>query len=117
MRVFGCTAYAHLDNAKLEPRVVKYIFLVYKSGAKGFKLWNPETQKVVISRNVIFNESAMLHDVPSTNVPVESEHQPTVQVEHVISDDTSDKENVDAHDDPVFNDEHVTPNQPIVPPG
>ena len=62
-RVFGCTAYAHVDNGKLEPRAVKCIFLGYKSGVKGFKLWNPQTQKVVISRNVIFNESAMLHDV------------------------------------------------------
>ena len=64
----------------------------------------------------------MLHDVSSTNVPVESEQQPivqepTVQVEHVIdSDDTSGNENVDAHDEPVVDEEHVTPNQPIVPP-
>ena len=115
LRVFGCTAYAHVDNGKLEPRAVKCIFLGYKSGVKGFKLWNPETQKVVISRNVIFNESAMLHDVSSTNVPVESEQQPTtqqptVQVEHVIdSGDTSGNENVDAHDEPIVDDEHVTP--------
>lgn len=81
------------------------------------------TQKVVISRNVIFNETAMLHDVPSTNVPVESEQQPTVpqptvQVEHVIeTGDTSGNEIVDVHDEPVVDDEHVTPtpNQPIVP--
>jgi len=79
LRVFGCTAYAHVDNGKLEPRAVKCIFLGYKSGVKGFKLWNPETQKVVISRNVIFNESAMLHDVTSTNVPVESEQHATIQ--------------------------------------
>ena len=79
MRVFGCTAYAHVDNGKLEPRDVKCIFLGYKSSVKGFKLWNPKTQKVVISRNVIFNETSMLHDVPSTNVPVESEQQPTIQ--------------------------------------
>ena len=79
MRVFGCTAYAHVDNGKLEPRAVKCIFLGYKSGVKGFKLWNPGTQKVVISRNVIFNEFAVLHDVSSTNVPVESEQQPIVQ--------------------------------------
>src|SRR4051812_6217014 len=124
LRVFGCTADAHVDNGKLEPRAVKCIFLGYKSGVKGFKLWYPETQKVVISRNVIFNESAMLHDVSSTNVPVESEQQPivqepTVQVEHVIdSGDTSGNEIVDAHDEPVVNDDNVTPtpNQPIVPP-
>ena len=98
--------------------------LGYKSGVKSFKFWNPETQKVVISRNVIFNEIAMLHDVSSTNVPVESEQQPifqepTVQVEHVIdSGDTSGNEIFDAHDEPVVNDDHVTPspNQPIVPP-
>ncbi len=39
-------------------------------------------------------------------------------MEHVINfNDTSDKENVDAHDEPVVDDEHVTPNQHIVPPG
>jgi hypothetical protein len=27
LRVFGCTAYAHVDNGKLEPRAVKCIFL------------------------------------------------------------------------------------------
>ena len=109
----------------MKPRAAKCIFLDYKSGVKGFKLWNPETQKVVISINIIFNESAMLHDVSSTNVPVESEQQatiqhPTVQVEHIIdSGDTSGNEIVDAHDEPVVDDEHVTPtpNQPIVPPG
>jgi len=59
LRVFGCTAYAHVDNGKLEPRAIKCIFLGYKSGVKGYKLWNPQTKKVVISRNIIFNESAM----------------------------------------------------------
>ena len=120
MRVFGCIAYAHVDNGKLEPRTIKCIFLGYKSGVKGSKLWNPKTQKVFISKNVIFNETAMLHDVSSTDVPIESEQQstiqhPTVQVEQVIG-STSDKENVDAHDEPAFDDEHVTPNQPVVQP-
>jgi transposase InsO family protein len=31
LRVFGCTAYAHIDNGKLEPRAVKCIFLGYGS--------------------------------------------------------------------------------------
>ena len=71
MRVFGCTAYAHVDNGKLEPRAIKCIFLGYKSGVKGYKLWNSQTQKVVISMNIIFNESVMLPDNLSTDASVE----------------------------------------------
>jgi hypothetical protein len=39
----------------------------------------------VISRNVVFHESVMLHDKPSTNVPVESQEKASVQMEHLIS--------------------------------
>ncbi|KAK1614039.1 hypothetical protein QYE76_019556 [Lolium multiflorum] len=46
LRVFGCTAYAHVDNGKLEPRAVKCIFLGYGSGVKAYRLWNPETKKI-----------------------------------------------------------------------
>jgi hypothetical protein len=107
--VFGCTAYAHVDNGKLEPRAVKCIFLGYKSGVKGYKLWNPETSKVVISRNVVFNESAMLHDGTATNGDVESEQKSSVQVEHVIgSGDSSEKENISVHDAPIAEDPHHT---------
>ncbi len=34
LRVFGCTAYAHVDNGKLEPKAIKCIFLGYPSGVK-----------------------------------------------------------------------------------
>ena len=54
--------YAHVDNGKLEPRAVKCIFLDYGSGFKAYKLWNPETKKVLLSRNVIFNEAVMYYD-------------------------------------------------------
>ncbi|KAK1627376.1 hypothetical protein QYE76_001691 [Lolium multiflorum] len=37
LRVFGCTAYAHVDNGKLEPRAVKCVFLGYGSGVKAYK--------------------------------------------------------------------------------
>jgi transposase InsO family protein len=38
LRVFGCTAYAHVDNGKLEPRAVKCIFLRYQPSVNGYKL-------------------------------------------------------------------------------
>ena len=35
LKIFGCPAYAHVDNGKLEPRSMKCIFLGYKSSVKG----------------------------------------------------------------------------------
>ncbi|KAG8498865.1 hypothetical protein CXB51_005704 [Gossypium anomalum] len=34
-RIFGCPAYAHVDNGKLELRSIKCVFLGYKAGVKG----------------------------------------------------------------------------------
>ena len=42
LKIFCCLAYARVDNGKLEPKSVKYGFLGYKNGVKGYKLWCPE---------------------------------------------------------------------------
>ncbi|KAG8497142.1 hypothetical protein CXB51_008390 [Gossypium anomalum] len=60
LKIFGCLVYAHVDNGKLEPRSIKCVFPGYKAGVKGYKLWCPENRKVVISRDVVFDETAML---------------------------------------------------------
>ena len=39
LRIFGCTAYAHVKQGKLEPRALKYRFLGYPEGVKGYRLW------------------------------------------------------------------------------
>ncbi|KAF3665063.1 Beta-glucosidase 13 [Capsicum annuum] len=57
--IFGCSAYAHIDNGRMEPRSVKCLFMGYKPGVKGYKLWCPERRKVIISRDVVFDETAM----------------------------------------------------------
>ena len=61
LRIFGCPAYAHVDDGKLEPRAMKCIFLGYATGVKGYRLWCTEdrTPKFITSRDVTFNESAM----------------------------------------------------------
>ncbi|KAG8498562.1 hypothetical protein CXB51_004879 [Gossypium anomalum] len=60
LKIFGCPVYAHVDNGKLVLRSIKCVFLGYKAGVKGYKLWCPENRKVVISRDVVFDENAML---------------------------------------------------------
>ncbi|WVZ61696.1 hypothetical protein U9M48_011528 [Paspalum notatum var. saurae] len=108
-RVFGCTAYAHIDNGKLEPRAIKCIFLGYQTGVKGYKLWNPQTQKVVLSRNVIFNETAMLSDNLSSDAPIEGQQKSSVQVEHFI-----DVDNTPENDNDAVQDADIPDNSPIV---
>jgi hypothetical protein len=62
LKIFRCPDYAHVNNGKLEPRAVKYIYLGYKPGVKGYQLWNPKTRKIVISRSVTFDKASLFHD-------------------------------------------------------
>ncbi|GKA71295.1 retrotransposon protein, putative, ty1-copia subclass [Tanacetum coccineum] len=64
LRIFGCVAYSHVKQGKLEPRVVKCVLLGYPKGVKGYKLYrlDDESPKIVTSRNVFFNESVMYKD-------------------------------------------------------
>ncbi|KAG8481304.1 hypothetical protein CXB51_026078 [Gossypium anomalum] len=45
LKIFGCPAYAHVNNGKLEPRSIKCVFLGYKAGVKDCS--NKENQKHV----------------------------------------------------------------------
>ncbi|KAL0294121.1 UNVERIFIED_CONTAM: Retrovirus-related Pol polyprotein from transposon TNT 1-94 [Sesamum calycinum] len=49
------------NNDKLEPRAQKCVFIGYPEGVKGYRLWlrNQTGFKVVISKDVTFNESEM----------------------------------------------------------
>ena len=39
LKVFGCAAYAHQNEGKLEPRAVKGVFVGYPNGVKGSRVW------------------------------------------------------------------------------
>ena len=65
LHVFGSTAYYHVKESKLDPRAKKAIFMGNTSGVKGYRLWCPETKKVIFSRDVTFDESTMLRKVTS----------------------------------------------------
>ncbi|KAH9648835.1 hypothetical protein KPL70_025759 [Citrus sinensis] len=61
LRVFGCPAYAHTKQGKLEPRALKGVFIGYPEGVKGYKLWCTDFKppKAIISRDVVFNEAEL----------------------------------------------------------
>ena len=60
LKIFGCHAYAHVREGKLDPRSVKCIFLGFSPGVKGYRLWNPQTSKILVSRDVVFDENSVL---------------------------------------------------------
>ena len=59
LRIFGCVAYAQVPEAKrrkLDDRGEKCVFVGYSEESKAYKLYNPLTGKLVVSRDVIFSE-------------------------------------------------------------
>jgi hypothetical protein len=59
IRVFGSTAYVHVlkeKRNKLEPKSIKCCHVGYCELKKGFRAWDQGTGKVLISRDVIFQE-------------------------------------------------------------
>ena len=59
--MFGCVAYAHIpkqEREKFDEKGEKNIFVGYIDESKGYRLYNPKINKMVISRDVIFNESS-----------------------------------------------------------
>jgi len=60
LKIFGCTVYYHVNEGKLEPRARKGVFVGYGDRVKGFRVWSPLENRVILSRNVVFDEVSML---------------------------------------------------------
>ncbi|PAV20599.1 hypothetical protein PNOK_0322600 [Pyrrhoderma noxium] len=60
-RVFGCTAYVHIKSdqrKQLESYTHLCVFIGYPSDFKGWRFFNPDTRKEVISNSAVFDERA-----------------------------------------------------------
>jgi hypothetical protein len=62
-------------------------FLGYGSGVKGYKLWNPKTKEVVLSRSVVFKEYKIYYANRSSNVQQSVPDKVSLQVENLDEDD------------------------------
>jgi hypothetical protein len=61
MRTFGCIGHVKNtkpDLSKLEDRSTKMVFLGYEEGSKAYRLYDPVTGRVIVSRDVVFDEAA-----------------------------------------------------------
>jgi histone deacetylase 1/2 len=58
-RVFSCTCFVlrpHVERNKLSSRSTICVFLGYGEGKKGYRCFDPITQKLYVSRHVVFLE-------------------------------------------------------------
>ena len=59
LKIFGCIAYAHIPDEKrkkLDDKGETCIFVGYSNDSKAYRLYNPRSQKLIISRDVVFAE-------------------------------------------------------------
>ena len=88
MKVFGCDAYVHVPKenmSKLDKKAEKCIFIGYKDCLKGYKIWNPETKKVVYIQDVVFREMKVV--IKQEALPSKEEQE---KIEFDLKDDESD---------------------------
>jgi hypothetical protein len=75
LRTFGFIAYAHIPSElrkKLDDRSEKCIFTGYSETSKAYRLYNPITKKLILSRDIQFLENQFLND--SENQQVDSQN-------------------------------------------
>ena len=87
LRVFGCSAYAHVPKAerrKLDSKTRKCVLLGYGANQKGYRLYDLGHMKVIHSRDVVFDEASMPgmekeKETTTRYVELEIEEEPVVK--------------------------------------
>ena len=59
MWVFRCLPYFSVKDDKLNPGAKNFVFLGIERNMKGYKVWDPENKKIVLSKYT-FNETSLL---------------------------------------------------------
>lgn len=60
-RVFGCVCYVFIadeDRSKFDKKAIRCIFVGYDEQKKGWRCCDPNTNKIYVSRNVVFDEAS-----------------------------------------------------------
>jgi transposase InsO family protein len=74
LRVWGCVAFAQVPaekRSKFDAKSIRCIMVGYSETSKAWRLWDLERKCLVISRDVVFNESRTMPQ-PVESVPVDA---------------------------------------------
>jgi hypothetical protein len=69
-KIFGCVAYVHLhknQRTKLDPCVVRCIFLGYAQHKKGYRCYDPATRRLYVTMDVTFLETECFFQEPGSH--------------------------------------------------
>ena len=72
LRVWGCPVYTKITKpglSKLAPRSQLGFFIGYTNSLTSYRVWDPVTQRVVISRDIVFDEQHLLTSAMSSSIP------------------------------------------------
>ena len=75
-RVFGCVAFVHLhknQRTKLDPCVVRCLFLGYGVHQKGYRCYDPITRHIYVTMDITFLEFDNFNSSASTNSSLQGE--------------------------------------------
>ncbi|KAE8708925.1 Serine/threonine-protein kinase HT1 [Hibiscus syriacus] len=76
----ACYLINRSPRASLAGKVAEEVWTGHDKGVKGFKFWDPVAKKIVISRDVVFDEQSMLQQKKDTTV-VDFEQFPVEKLE------------------------------------
>ena len=86
LHVFSSTAYYHVKESKLDPRAKKALFMGITGEVKEYRLWCLITKKIIFSKDVTFDESAILKQKDSQEDDKTNSTLQQVEFEKVKSD-------------------------------
>ncbi len=119
LRIFGSDCFYTVPKhktKKLDPRCRRAIFMGYSTQSKGYKLWDPESQKMIVSRDVTFREGVTpepeVAEIPSeSGESINRRGERTVRFDDSPDENKSSQELTSQEEIEVIEDSQTPPNQ------